>query len=843
MTTIIKYVDALAGAGKTYELARYAHKLALRGRKVLFVQPTKLLIDKTIAKEMAPLTPTVRVKAIHQDTVLSGSVASAIVDHFKNTKPGGEVLFVTHMSFLRDPYLHRKGDWIVICDEVPDIDVCPDFDVPHTHGLITPYLETVKVQGPHWRIVPTKDGKSALRDISRNADGDQHWRTFQGFASRIISDRWTNHVLENQYRKLVDGDGTTKKLQTFSLLQPNLFDGFAKVIVAGALFTETLMHEYWSNRGVKFVPFKLNLRYETHNNGHLLDIHYLSEEDWSKCQRSKCVGEQTVLQLGMVAIKKLLGAEPCMWIGNKDLDDKLFEGLAATRLPNVPHGLNGYQGIHNTVFLSALNPNPAQFAFLAEHGISSEQVRTAHYRNAVYQAYMRSSARNPVSTDPKKLVVMDRSTAVWLANLFPGCRISALDIGVELPANGKPGRPKIHGSNAEKKAASTNKKNERLLVELARINSDSVRLGKYSAQLPRSVNEEYLSNENTLKRGGFVTTGNSLFGNIYESEAFFHLDIDKNEDFVGVLRDLHTREIARKDEAGLISAARFDPDLDSNTSRGLANVEFLRGIWFDNDGGDLTEAEFASLFPDLWVVAWNTFSSTKECPRWRVFIPTTHIMTLEAYDVIMDGFFAALKKKGYYSQKELNEDHRIKHGKHHGFDMSKRVASSLFYLPSQAQEKGASFFNECTGGCRKALNPFEWVERRIKVERIKVWPTDVIEETDPAIEVGSPANSNDPMGALRSNLIATGAGAASPHVSRVQMAIDEWRQQSLSRGQGHAEFFRLAAKLHAYGLTGSDLRQKLEEEAFHGRSPKKRRAEIAGIMKKLDRQGFWRRSA
>jgi superfamily II DNA or RNA helicase len=56
----IKFLDSLAGSGKTRALARYADRLARRGHKVLFVQPTKHLIEKTIADELRPLAPLTR---------------------------------------------------------------------------------------------------------------------------------------------------------------------------------------------------------------------------------------------------------------------------------------------------------------------------------------------------------------------------------------------------------------------------------------------------------------------------------------------------------------------------------------------------------------------------------------------------------------------------------------------------------------------------------------------------------------------------------------------------------------------------------------------------------------
>lgn len=138
----IYYFDALAGAGKTRALARHADRLARRSLKVVIVQPTMHLIDKTLADELLPLDPTYACCAIHGGTVFRGaSVVGTIVAHFQEAEPGqGEVLLITHAALMRAPYLHRKGDWHLIMDEVPQVDVFEELPLPDTGHLILPHL-------------------------------------------------------------------------------------------------------------------------------------------------------------------------------------------------------------------------------------------------------------------------------------------------------------------------------------------------------------------------------------------------------------------------------------------------------------------------------------------------------------------------------------------------------------------------------------------------------------------------------------------------------------------------------------------------------------------------------
>ncbi len=139
------------------------------------------------------------------------------------------------------------------------------------------------------------------------------------------------------------------------------------------------------------------------------------------------------------------------WMGNKDLGDGLFGKAACTRLPNTSHGLNDYKHLHDAVLLSALNPPPAHFFFLSSIGIDSNAVRTALYRQQLYQAACRISLRNPSDTHAKLVVVPDRSTAEWLADKFPGCAVAPL-AGMPELRKGKPGRPRLHESDAARKA-------------------------------------------------------------------------------------------------------------------------------------------------------------------------------------------------------------------------------------------------------------------------------------------------------------------------------------------------------------------------------------------------------
>ncbi|MBM6584415.1 hypothetical protein ILT44_29920 [Microvirga sp. BT689] len=156
----IHFFNALAGAGKTRALALHADRLAQRGQKVFFIQPSKLLINKTIEDELRKLDRRYPVKAIHGDTNLeTNSVVADLVAHFQQPGPGGEILFATHAAFMRLPYIENKGDWHLIVDEVPQVDEFEELNLSETHHLITPFLTLVPDGARYGRLLKREDAR------------------------------------------------------------------------------------------------------------------------------------------------------------------------------------------------------------------------------------------------------------------------------------------------------------------------------------------------------------------------------------------------------------------------------------------------------------------------------------------------------------------------------------------------------------------------------------------------------------------------------------------------------------------------------------------------------------
>ncbi|KQU29288.1 hypothetical protein ASG63_17500 [Methylobacterium sp. Leaf94] len=356
----------------------------------------------------------------------------------------------------------------------------------------------------------------SLSAIARNGNGDDVLSLFEGLAHRIMSKDWTVYAKLDQYERWAQGKKAGAALTTYSLMEPSLFSGFASATFASACMTETTFFRLFTAQDIVMEPvaesLRADLRYTQHEHGDCITIFYAAEEAWSKRYRDRSVTDDaglptTVLRRVKEAVVGLLGEEPFVWMGNKDLDDAFFGRGGAKRLPNTPHGLNSFQGYHNVVVLSALNPPPAHFHFMEGRGVSGEELRTGCYRTAVYQAVMRCSIRNPDDTTPKRVIVMDRDTAEWLAAMFPGAQVMPLPGMGVLPRKGKAGRPREHSDAAARTRAYRLDQERHLLAQLDLINGNSFALSAYPrfmAQV-RSEMREFACDGIPSSKGDIVT--------------------------------------------------------------------------------------------------------------------------------------------------------------------------------------------------------------------------------------------------------------------------------------------------------------------------------------------------
>ncbi|WP_135074873.1 hypothetical protein [Terasakiella sp. SH-1] len=221
----------------------------------------------------------------------------------------------------------------------------------------------------------------------------------------------------------------------------------------------------------------------------------------------------------------------------------------------------------------------------------------------------------------------------------------------------------------------------------------------------------------------------------------------------------------------------FNPALSEKTDRGLKNVENTWGVWLDNDDPNgIAWQDFKKVFAHLKMVGCNSHSGNG---RYRVFLPTTTAMTAEVHQIAVDHIFQILTDHGF---------------RHHGFDLSKRHAASLFYLPCQAKD-GDSFFDVCDGDL---LDPIAVLN--------------VVEFSDKPMQKPSVGKAVSPQS--------------------IQASIDHYRNVQAGSGQRNEEFFKLGFVLLRKGCDLATIEEALEAADYD--NSRRAKGQIVSVIKSLE---------
>jgi hypothetical protein len=364
----IKYCAASCGSGKTHQTINRACELVRTHNRVLILQPTRELIDRTVREELQSRPNSPRVWVFHRGTVGDGNVSKALADYVREAPDIPEIVLATHQVLPHIKLFANKNEWHVLIDEALQVVRYQQHRIPQTHSLLTDHLDVIEVNAIYGRVTVRDIG---LHLIAKNEDKDEIFETLAD-TSRILANRyWDSFVNLEQYERLKRGEG--KVLAFHSILKPEILAGFAEVFMAGANFEDSAIFRIWGEK-VEFEPdteFAKGLRYSEHPNGDLVTIYYVTEHQWSRKRREAPVGDDgSKIQDRMIqAAKELFPSGRFIWQASKSLVDDPF-GLPAERLPNKPHGLNSFAGFDDIVFLSSLTPPTDHFRFLESRGLS-----------------------------------------------------------------------------------------------------------------------------------------------------------------------------------------------------------------------------------------------------------------------------------------------------------------------------------------------------------------------------------------------------------------------------------------------------------------------------------------
>ncbi len=282
MSTKIHYVSAPAGSGKTFQLAKFATTLvASQNRKIIIAQPTKKLIGQT-AGQIRNANPSVAVHSIfsHGD---GDAVTPRIVNHMANADPSaGQILLITHEALKRLPNAHRVH-WDLFVDEIPAVFESIPLKVAKTHQYLTDHLELEDVAVGISAVKIASQKADDIDKLKLNKTEDELLGRFGEIATHLLDESRTVMVETAAYNSLLNGTRSKGEVNFFSMLDASFVDDYASVTLLGANATETELFILWESLcNVRFERHPIlskGLRYQQHQNGHRLAVHYLFENE------------------------------------------------------------------------------------------------------------------------------------------------------------------------------------------------------------------------------------------------------------------------------------------------------------------------------------------------------------------------------------------------------------------------------------------------------------------------------------------------------------------------------------------------------------------------------------
>ena len=144
----INFCSAPPGSGKTHQISNRSRNLAEGCNKVLILQPTRDLLEKTAEEEIRPFP----FRIFHKGKV-DGSVAKALADYVAEVPDDvQEVLLATHQVLPHIKNFANKDKWHVLIDEELQVVRYDKHEIPRTHDLITKYLAVRSVNSIYGRI-------------------------------------------------------------------------------------------------------------------------------------------------------------------------------------------------------------------------------------------------------------------------------------------------------------------------------------------------------------------------------------------------------------------------------------------------------------------------------------------------------------------------------------------------------------------------------------------------------------------------------------------------------------------------------------------------------------------
>ncbi len=368
--------------------------------------------------EAARTTP--QVFEVFGDDDQPGTVARRIEDVAKQY--GAErhvILIITHAGMKMDVNWWLFRDWdAALIDEIPSV---LNHESHHTCAFEKPSLSAF------YDLIPTDiPGESAIT-FKGGFNGGQVGRS---------SPQWLKfhqRVLTGEARcDLVSWDDLDQRSEwsSWTIWDARDLAVFKDVRFLGDSFTDTdtyhLMH-----RSDLFEFDKFSVADgPRHWAQRPVTILYVSEEE--RAGSTKLKDERNAAELRKIgAWLAKVGASDHIWTCNGA--DKIQKALKAAKIPGehlTPKqaGSNKHMAKHHASMIYAAKPSPQERRFFGHLGIDPEVITTSRETYDIRQFFMRTSLRDPTSTAPVELRVLDK----WQAEAFAAYLTNAYGLSPEV---------------------------------------------------------------------------------------------------------------------------------------------------------------------------------------------------------------------------------------------------------------------------------------------------------------------------------------------------------------------------------------------------------------------------
>ena len=276
---IIKSVTALAGAGKTHVMINQINQ---SNEKYIILAPTIRLCDQ-IASDLN------NAQVIHSEVE---GIKNSSIELMRAVSDGVQVICSTHQSFAQ---ILKSGDisindYNLIFDEVPaallESQLTMDQHVFDLFCSLLNFEPSTKFDG-FYEISPKNIDALRTKLKAQSSEVYRHGRV-KHFIECVANNAYATLIPSELFctfkAALVNGSA---RLDTVSLMRPEVLSGTNSTTVMSAFFNDTEFAIVMKAQGVQFDDQDVQVRYKEHTNGHRLTVKRSEERRVGKECRSR----------------------------------------------------------------------------------------------------------------------------------------------------------------------------------------------------------------------------------------------------------------------------------------------------------------------------------------------------------------------------------------------------------------------------------------------------------------------------------------------------------------------------------------------------------------------------